>query len=196
MGQGIPDAGFKAIAGLGFMQPKPGAPDNPFVELGVNRYLIDLPRSEGVTGRIILDPSAEDTKDFVELPNANAYEIFGTAAPPDTVPGCLGPLVDGCSSRALAAPRRGGVLKAAFSADPAGFDPVRGPSGMSHVVIEQAMRSATMACNIRSSCAPASPSTTATNSRRKTSSSRSTGSAPTRPSTRSMSSTSSRSFSS
>lgn len=34
-------------------------------------------------------------------------------------------------------PKRGGVLKAAFSADPAGFDPVRGPSGMSHVVIEQ-----------------------------------------------------------
>src|SRR6476620_7881763 len=39
---------------------------------------------------------------------------------------------------ALAAePKPGGVLKAAFSADPAGFDPVRGPSGMSHVVIEQ-----------------------------------------------------------
>jgi peptide/nickel transport system substrate-binding protein len=38
---------------------------------------------------------------------------------------------------AAAAPRRGGILKAAFSADPAGFDPVRGPSGMSHVVIEQ-----------------------------------------------------------
>ncbi len=34
-------------------------------------------------------------------------------------------------------PKRGGTLKAAFSADPAGFDPVRGPSGMSHVVIEQ-----------------------------------------------------------
>jgi peptide/nickel transport system substrate-binding protein len=38
---------------------------------------------------------------------------------------------------ASAAPKRGGTLKAAFSADPAGFDPVRGPSGMSHVVIEQ-----------------------------------------------------------
>jgi peptide/nickel transport system substrate-binding protein len=38
---------------------------------------------------------------------------------------------------AAGAPNRGGVLKAAFSADPAGFDPVRGPSGMSHVVIEQ-----------------------------------------------------------
>lgn len=33
--------------------------------------------------------------------------------------------------------KRGGTLIAAFSADPAGFDPVRGPSGMSHVVIEQ-----------------------------------------------------------
>jgi peptide/nickel transport system substrate-binding protein len=40
--------------------------------------------------------------------------------------------------RASAAePRRGGTLIAAFSADPAGFDPARGPSGMSHVVIEQ-----------------------------------------------------------
>jgi peptide/nickel transport system substrate-binding protein len=38
---------------------------------------------------------------------------------------------------AAGVPRRGGTLKAAFSADPAGFDPVRGPSGMSHVVIEQ-----------------------------------------------------------
>ncbi len=36
-----------------------------------------------------------------------------------------------------AEPRRGGTLIAAFSADPAGFDPQRGPSGMSHVVIEQ-----------------------------------------------------------
>ena len=34
-------------------------------------------------------------------------------------------------------PKPGGTLIAAFSADPAGFDPVRGPSGMSHVVIEQ-----------------------------------------------------------
>ena len=31
----------------------------------------------------------------------------------------------------------GGKLVAAFAADPGGFDPARGPSGMSHVVIEQ-----------------------------------------------------------
>lgn len=36
-----------------------------------------------------------------------------------------------------AEPVSGGTLKMAFSADPAGFDPARGPSGMSHVVIEQ-----------------------------------------------------------
>lgn len=38
---------------------------------------------------------------------------------------------------AQGAPVQGGVLKVAFSADPAGFDPALGPSGMSHVVIEQ-----------------------------------------------------------
>src|SRR5215213_325994 len=47
-------------------------------------------------------------------------------------------IVTGLSVPVRAAePKPGGVLKAAFSADPAGFDPVRGPSGMSHVVIEQ-----------------------------------------------------------
>jgi peptide/nickel transport system substrate-binding protein len=34
-------------------------------------------------------------------------------------------------------PVRGGTLRLGFSADPAGFDPAQGPSGMSHVVIEQ-----------------------------------------------------------
>lgn len=34
-------------------------------------------------------------------------------------------------------PKAGGVLRLGFSADPAGFDPAQGPSGMSHVVIEQ-----------------------------------------------------------
>ena len=41
------------------------------------------------------------------------------------------------AARAEGDPVSGGVLKLAFSADPAGFDPAMGPSGMSHVVIEQ-----------------------------------------------------------
>jgi peptide/nickel transport system substrate-binding protein len=48
----------------------------------------------------------------------------------------LAPLA-GAVPASAAEPVRGGVLTAAFSADPAGFDPARGPSGMSHVVIEQ-----------------------------------------------------------
>lgn len=46
-------------------------------------------------------------------------------------------LAIGAGAAAAAEGKRGGTLIAAFSADPAGFDPVRGPSGMSHVVIEQ-----------------------------------------------------------
>lgn len=49
-----------------------------------------------------------------------------------------GGVLPGLGSRAFAQdPVQGGSLSCAFSADPAGFDPQRGPSGMSHVVIEQ-----------------------------------------------------------
>jgi hypothetical protein len=85
-GQGTPDAGFKAIAGLRFQPAKPGATDNPFVEIGVRRYLIDLPRRDETDGRIVLDPDARDTQDFVELPNA--ADVFGIGLA-TTVPGCL-----------------------------------------------------------------------------------------------------------
>ena len=80
------------------------------------------------------------------------------------------------------AQQHGGTLIAAFSADPAGFDPVRGPSGMSHVVIEQVYSTLMLldpdakpipgladptkcpltARSTPSSCATASPFTTAT----------------------------------
>jgi len=85
-GQGIPDAGFKAIAGLRFQPVKPGATGNPLVEIGVRRYLIDLPRSGDENGRIVLDPDPRDRQGFVELPNA--ADVFGAGAA-TTVPGCL-----------------------------------------------------------------------------------------------------------
>jgi len=49
----------------------------------------------------------------------------------------LAPLLARGAFAQTESPVSGGVLKLAFSADPAGFDPAMGPSGMSHVVIEQ-----------------------------------------------------------
>ena len=69
--------------------------------------------------------------------NLNRRHFLGGTATTALMVASLGVAVDGFTSSALSAPKRGGVLKAAFAADPAGFDPVRGPSGMSHVVIEQ-----------------------------------------------------------
>jgi peptide/nickel transport system substrate-binding protein len=64
-------------------------------------------------------------------------KLLGSAAAFGTLTVSGAEVIDAAFSPAGAEPKRGGVLKAAFSADPAGFDPVRGPSGMSHVVIEQ-----------------------------------------------------------
>ena len=55
------------------------------MQLGVGRFLIDLPR-RGEKGRLVLDPNPAETQNFVELPNAQ--DAFGTAQA-NTVPGCL-----------------------------------------------------------------------------------------------------------
>ncbi len=47
------------------------------------------------------------------------------------------PVLARIASAQDATPVTGGTLRLAFSADPAGMDPALGPSGMSHVVIEQ-----------------------------------------------------------
>jgi hypothetical protein len=86
MGQGVPDAGFKAIAGLRFAPSPPDKPAQPLVQLGVSRFLIDLPRRGETKGRLVLDPAPGETQNFVELPNAQ--DVFGTARA-NTVPGCL-----------------------------------------------------------------------------------------------------------
>jgi peptide/nickel transport system substrate-binding protein len=63
--------------------------------------------------------------------------LLGTGSALGLGLGVGGVFLPGGSVAHAAEPRRGGTLIAGFSADPAGFDPVRGPSGMSHVVIEQ-----------------------------------------------------------
>ncbi len=71
------------------------------------------------------------------IPQLTRREVFAWATALGVLTLSGSEILDGAFSPAFAEPKRGGVLKAAFSADPAGFDPVRGPSGMSHVVIEQ-----------------------------------------------------------
>ena len=121
-------------------------------------------------GRIDARRSIEVTR-RAPSPHLTRREILGGAAALGVLTVSGIEILDAAFSPANAEPKHGGVLKAAFSADPAGFDPVRGPSGMSHVVIEQvystlwrwiptpspipnwprATKSATTACNTRSS---------------------------------------------
>jgi hypothetical protein len=86
MGQGIPDVGFKAIAGLGFAPAQPGMPAQPLEEIGVSRFLIELPRGSDAKGRLVLDPAPGDTQNFVELPNA---QDESGKPQRNRVPGCL-----------------------------------------------------------------------------------------------------------
>lgn len=88
MGQGIPRAGYRAIAGLRLAQPKSAqAPGNPVAEIGGGRYVIDLPRRGEALGQLVLDPQLGEIGGFVALPDAAT--AFGEPAPPNTVPGCL-----------------------------------------------------------------------------------------------------------
>ena len=87
-------------------------------------------------GRIDAWCSIEATR-RVPSPRLTRREILSGAAVLGVLTVSSVEILDAAFSPASADPKRGGVLKAAFSADPAGFDPVRGPSGMSHVVIEQ-----------------------------------------------------------
>lgn len=82
----------------------------------------------------MMSKTENQQSNFVKI---NRRHFLGGTATTALMVATLGVAVDGFTSAALSAPKRGGVLKAAFAADPAGFDPVRGPSGMSHVVIEQ-----------------------------------------------------------
>ncbi len=63
-GNGIPGAGFKAIFGTSLADNEV---DNPLIAIGVKRWIITLPRSENETGRLVLNPSDEEVKDYVTL---------------------------------------------------------------------------------------------------------------------------------
>ena len=57
MGDGVAGQGFPAILGIG-LRDDPVA--NPLIQLGVTRWIVDLPRGPGETGRLVLNPSDEE----------------------------------------------------------------------------------------------------------------------------------------
>jgi len=64
-GDGVPGQGFPAILGIGF---RPDTVANPLVELGVHRWIVELPRpGDGGHGRLILNPTDEETAGYQRL---------------------------------------------------------------------------------------------------------------------------------
>jgi len=79
-GSGIPKQGFRAIFGTLF---RPAEVDNPLIALGVNHWIVLLPRpGDSEPGKLILNPSAEETA---------GYTMFRLPQPKvgSAVPGCL-----------------------------------------------------------------------------------------------------------
>jgi hypothetical protein len=61
-GSGLPGEGFKAILGINM---EPQAVANPLVQLGVRRWIIELPRpDEGRPGRLVLNPGEAEIADY------------------------------------------------------------------------------------------------------------------------------------
>jgi len=64
-GDGVPGQGFPAILGIGF---RPDTVGNPLVELGVHRWIIDLPRpGDSGRGRLILNPTDDEVAGYQRL---------------------------------------------------------------------------------------------------------------------------------
>lgn len=85
-GSGFPGQGFKAILGVNMADADV---DNPFRAIGARRWIIELPRPEdSAPGRIILNPSDDEVKDFITMPILAAYarEKGGVH---DAVTGCI-----------------------------------------------------------------------------------------------------------
>lgn len=65
LGDGVAGQGFPAILGIGF---KADAVDNPLTELGVHRWIVELPRpGDGRPGRLILNPTDEEIAGYQRL---------------------------------------------------------------------------------------------------------------------------------
>lgn len=75
-GDGIAGQGFAAILGIRLMRDMV---DNPFEQLGVRRWLVELPTPPGAPGRIVLNPTDEEIAGYARV----HVDSEGTT------PGCL-----------------------------------------------------------------------------------------------------------
>ncbi|WP_419808119.1 hypothetical protein [Sphingomonas sp.] len=63
-GDGIAGQGFAAILGIRVQHDQV---DNPFLQLGVRRWIVELPTSAARTGRIVLNPTDAEVADFARI---------------------------------------------------------------------------------------------------------------------------------
>ena len=85
-GDGLPGEGFKAILGTNMSHTRIA---NPFVAIGVHRWIVDLPRpGETAPGRIVLNPTDAEVAGFTLLPLSPRLAGLGGGRH-DAVPGCL-----------------------------------------------------------------------------------------------------------
>ena len=85
-GDGLPGEGFKAILGVNMA---PAEIPSLFTGVGARRWIVELPRpGEAVPGRIVLNPTDEETAGFVALPVVERFSAQKGGLH-DAVPGCL-----------------------------------------------------------------------------------------------------------
>ncbi len=84
-GDGLPGEGFVAI--LGTNMGNDAAP-NPLMALGVKRWIVDLPRPGEGAGRLVLNPTAEETADYIMLPIDDTFADRDGGLH-DAIAGCL-----------------------------------------------------------------------------------------------------------
>ena len=83
---GLPGEGFKAILGIDMA---PGRVGNPLRFLGVQRWIVELPRPGEGAGRLILNPTPQEIEGYVMLPLAAPYAHERGGGLHDAAPGCL-----------------------------------------------------------------------------------------------------------
>ena len=85
-GDGLAGEGFRAIIGINMAEADIAS---PLTAIGAERWIVELPRpGSGVPGKLILNPTDEEMKDYVRLPILRAFAAQRGGLH-DAVSGCL-----------------------------------------------------------------------------------------------------------